>query len=57
LIDKYEPEIISLAEELEEMGVEKVGPAHCSGYDAKLIFKEVYGDAFVPIKAGVKFEI
>jgi 7,8-dihydropterin-6-yl-methyl-4-(beta-D-ribofuranosyl)aminobenzene 5'-phosphate synthase len=57
LIDKYEPEIISLAEELGEMGIEKVGPAHCSGYDAKLIFKEVYGDAFVPIKAGVKFEI
>jgi 7,8-dihydropterin-6-yl-methyl-4-(beta-D-ribofuranosyl)aminobenzene 5'-phosphate synthase len=57
LIDKYEPEIRSMAEELREMGVEKIGPAHCSGYDAKLIFKEIYGDKFIPIKAGVKFEI
>lgn len=57
LIDKYESEIKSVAEELKEMGVEKVGPAHCSGYDAKLIFKEIYKDAFVSMKAGVKFEI
>jgi len=57
LIDKYEPEIRSVAEELKEMGVEKAGPAHCSGYDAKQISKELYGNAFVPIKAGVKFEI
>jgi len=57
LIDKYEPEIRSIAEELEEMGVEKAGPAHCSGYDAKQIFKELYGDAFVSIKAGIKIEI
>jgi len=57
LIDKYEPEIRSVAEELKEMGVEKAGPAHCSGYDATQIFKELYGNAFVPIKAGVKFEI
>jgi 7,8-dihydropterin-6-yl-methyl-4-(beta-D-ribofuranosyl)aminobenzene 5'-phosphate synthase len=57
LIDKYEPEIRSVAEELKEMGVKKIGPAHCSGYDAKLIFKEIYGDKFVPIKAGVKFEV
>ncbi len=57
LIDKYRPEIRSVAEELEEMGVEKIGPAHCSGYDAKLIFREVYEDAFVSIRAGVKIEI
>jgi 7,8-dihydropterin-6-yl-methyl-4-(beta-D-ribofuranosyl)aminobenzene 5'-phosphate synthase len=57
LIDKYEPEIESIAEDLREMGVGKVGPAHCSGYEAKLIFKEIYGDSFVDIKAGVKFEI
>jgi 7,8-dihydropterin-6-yl-methyl-4-(beta-D-ribofuranosyl)aminobenzene 5'-phosphate synthase len=57
LIDKYEPEIRSVAEELKEIGVEKAGPAHCSGYDAKLIFKEIYGDKFVHIKAGVKFEV
>lgn len=57
LIDKYEPEIESVVEELKEIAVEKAGPAHCSGYDAKLIFKEKYGDDFVDIKAGVKFEI
>jgi len=57
LVDKYRPEIRSIAEELKEMGVKKVGPTHCSGYDAQLIFEEVYEDEFVSIKTGMKFEI
>jgi len=39
------------------MGVEKVGPTHCSGYDAKMIFKENYGISCISIKAGQVFEI
>lgn len=57
LIDKYKPEIKSIAEKLREMGVERIGPTHCSGYDAELIFKEIYKDAFVSIKAGMSFDI
>lgn len=53
--DKREVRII--AERLKEMGVEKVGPTHCTGYEAQEIFKERYLDNFISIKAGQTFEI
>jgi len=57
LIDKDRQEVRSIAEKLKEMGIEKVGPTHCTGYDAQLIFKEIYKDSFVSIKTGQTFEI
>ena len=57
LMDKDKREIRFIAEKLKEIGVEKVGPTHCSGYDAKMIFKENYGDNFISIKAGQVFKV
>jgi 7,8-dihydropterin-6-yl-methyl-4-(beta-D-ribofuranosyl)aminobenzene 5'-phosphate synthase len=45
------------AEEIKKIGIEKVGPAHCSGYEAIEIFRKLYGDNFLDIKAGKEFEI
>ena len=53
--DKREVRII--AERLKEMGVDKVGPTHCTGYEAQEIFKKVYADNLISIKAGQVFEI
>ncbi|MCK4520160.1 MAG: MBL fold metallo-hydrolase [Candidatus Omnitrophica bacterium] len=53
--DKREVRII--AERLKEMGVEKAGPTHCTGYEAQEIFKEEYADNFISIKAGQVFEV
>ena len=53
--DKREVRII--VERLKEMGVGKVGPTHCTGYEAQEIFKERYADNFISIKAGQRFEI
>jgi len=53
--DKREVRII--VERLKEMGVERVGPTHCTGYEAQEIFKEGYADNFISIKAGQVFEI
>jgi len=38
-------------------GVKKVGPAHCAGRDASLLFKEAYKKDFVDIKAGQIIEV
>ena len=57
LIDKGRREVRFIAEKLKEMGIEKVGPTHCTGYDAQLIFREVYKDDFIFIKTGLTFEI
>ncbi|MBN1349594.1 MBL fold metallo-hydrolase [candidate division KSB1 bacterium] len=46
-----------IAASMREIGVEKVGPTHCSGHEAQMIFKEIYGDDFIAIKAGHALEI
>lgn len=46
-----------LAEELQKAGVKKTGPAHCSGSEAENIFREVYAENFLDIKAGSIFFI
>ena len=53
--DKREVKVI--VERLKEMEVEKVGPTHCTGYEAQEIFKQGYADDFISIKAGQVFEI
>lgn len=57
LIDKDKREIKIIVETIKVMGVEKVGPTHCTGYEAQEIFKERYRHNFVSIKAGQVFEI
>jgi 7,8-dihydropterin-6-yl-methyl-4-(beta-D-ribofuranosyl)aminobenzene 5'-phosphate synthase len=57
LIDKSRNEIKLIAMELKNTGIEKVGPTHCSGYNAEVIFKEVFDNNFISIKAGQMLEI
>ena len=57
LIDKGRREIRFIIDKFKEMGVKKVGPSHCSGYEAQSIFKEAYGDSFISIKVGREFNI
>ena len=37
---------------LKSMGVEKVGPTHCSGEKARRIFVGQYHDKYIPVRAG-----
>ena len=57
LMDKDKREVKLIADKLKDMGIDRVGPTHCSGYDAQMIFKERYGDNFIFIKAGQVLEI
>jgi 7,8-dihydropterin-6-yl-methyl-4-(beta-D-ribofuranosyl)aminobenzene 5'-phosphate synthase len=38
--------------ELKELGVERVGPAHCTGEDATRLFRDGYASGFVTVGAG-----
>ncbi len=40
-----------------KMGVIKAGPTHCSGDAAQEVFRKVYGDNFVTVKAGQTIEV
>lgn len=57
LMDKDKREIELIVEKFKELGVEKVGPTHCTGYEAQRIFKETYKNNFMEIAAGKIFEI
>ena len=56
-MDKDRREIKIVVERLKELGVEKVGPTHCTGYEAQQIFKGAYGDSFIFIKVGMEFDV
>ena len=52
--EKYIKEIIR---SFRDSGIRKVGPAHCSGDEARKLFREEYHDDFIEIGAGKKIPI
>jgi len=44
--------IQSVIQQLEELGVQKVGPCHCTGDRTIKLFKEIYREDFVPVGVG-----
>jgi 7,8-dihydropterin-6-yl-methyl-4-(beta-D-ribofuranosyl)aminobenzene 5'-phosphate synthase len=57
LMNKDEREIELIVDNFKELGVKKVGPTHCTGYEAQVIFEKLYKDNFIEIAAGKIFEI
>lgn len=57
LMNKDAREIELIVEEFNELKVEKVGPTHCTGYEAQVIFKKAYKENFIKIAAGKTVEI
>jgi 7,8-dihydropterin-6-yl-methyl-4-(beta-D-ribofuranosyl)aminobenzene 5'-phosphate synthase len=57
LMDKDKREIELIVKKFKDLGIEKVGPTHCTGYEAQRIFKNTYVDNFMKIAAGKIFEI
>lgn len=57
LMDKDIREMELILEKFKELKVEKVGPTHCSGYEAQRIFQKAYKDKFIKITAGKILEI
>jgi 7,8-dihydropterin-6-yl-methyl-4-(beta-D-ribofuranosyl)aminobenzene 5'-phosphate synthase len=57
LMNKDKREIELIVEKFKESGVEKVGPTHCTGYEAQVIFEKAYKENFIRIAAGKTFEV
>ena len=56
LRDQAPAAVRAVAEELRAMGVERIAPTHCTGDRAVAVFKEVFGEDFVPVAAGTRLE-
>lgn len=52
-----EPEIKEIIRSFKELLVKKVGPSHCSGEEARELFKEAYGKDYISIGAGKKITV
>ena len=46
-----------VAEQLKNEGVENIGPAHCTGFDAVCMLRQYYLHNFFEIKVGAEIEI
>ena len=57
LMDKDNREVELIVEKLKGLKVEKVGPTHCTGYEAQIIFEKAYKENFIKIAAGKTFEV
>jgi 7,8-dihydropterin-6-yl-methyl-4-(beta-D-ribofuranosyl)aminobenzene 5'-phosphate synthase len=49
--------IEEIANEMKREGVKKVAPCHCSGDLARKLFKEVFGENFIPVGVGKRIKI
>ncbi len=57
LYAKSDVQVREIAEELQKLGVSRVGPCHCTGDRAIEILADTFGTASVPVKAGTVIEI
>ena len=57
LIDKEQIQLQFLTEEFGKLKVSKVGPTHCSGYEAEELFRKNYKDNFVSLEVGKSLEV
>ena len=57
LKDKSKKYINNIIREFKELGVKKVGPAHCTGQEAEELFRNSYGSNFISVKAEQTIDI
>ena len=50
-------EIGRIVEDFQQLGVQRVAPCHCSGDVARRLFREAYGEDFIPAGVGSRLEI
>jgi 7,8-dihydropterin-6-yl-methyl-4-(beta-D-ribofuranosyl)aminobenzene 5'-phosphate synthase len=57
LMNKSVNEIKEVIASFQRLGVQYVGPGHCSGDGARRLFQDAYGNAFVPLGVGMEIKI
>lgn len=57
LLRHSEAELNEVISQLKELGVQKIGPTHCTGKEAIAAFKEAFGENFVQMGVGSRQDI
>ncbi|MBN1212123.1 MAG: MBL fold metallo-hydrolase [candidate division Zixibacteria bacterium] len=57
LVRDSEESINAIIEELKKLGVQNAAPCHCSGDDARRLFKKAFGDNYIEIGVGKTIDL
>jgi 7,8-dihydropterin-6-yl-methyl-4-(beta-D-ribofuranosyl)aminobenzene 5'-phosphate synthase len=57
LLDNQTRKLLDINDRLRELGVQCVGPAHCSGEDAESVFKKSYKKNYIDVMVGRTIEV
>ena len=57
LSGQKEKDVMRVVARMRDLGVRKIGPAHCTGKEAAGIFKKAFRDDFIPVAAGEQWEV
>ncbi|MCF7886855.1 MAG: MBL fold metallo-hydrolase [Candidatus Omnitrophica bacterium] len=52
LMNKEKREVKLIVQRLKDLGINYVGPTHCTGYEAQQIFRQAFKDKYISIKVG-----
>ncbi|MCF7874039.1 MAG: MBL fold metallo-hydrolase [Candidatus Omnitrophica bacterium] len=52
LMNKEKREIKLIVQKLKDLGINYVGPTHCTGYEAQQFFRQVFKNKYISIKVG-----
>ena len=52
-----EEQVRKIIEDIKALGVEKIGPTHCTGDESIAMFREAWGENFVSIGAGKQIRL
>jgi len=57
MVGMDEAQIAGVIAQLQNLGVEKIGPSHCTGDKAIQAFREAWGSAFIDLGCGAVFDL
>jgi 7,8-dihydropterin-6-yl-methyl-4-(beta-D-ribofuranosyl)aminobenzene 5'-phosphate synthase len=57
LMDQDQSFVESIAASIKASGVLKIGPTHCTGKNARKIFKKHFGENYIPVGAGMQLDL
>jgi len=57
LFSKTDSQVREVAAQLKRLGIERIGPCHCTGDRAMAILAEEFGDRYIDVRAGTKLVI
>ena len=54
---KHKKTITPIVNRFKQLGIKKIAPTHCTGKNARGLFKQEYGNDFIEVRVGQTIEV